>query len=357
MNMEPLPPYHGYPVRVVVPGHAGVRSVKWLKRIILSAEDAPSHWQQSDYKMLPPHVDSQIKADWGAVPAMQIMPVQSAICIPAAGTVCDVEGVGDSNGSNGSNGSSGSTSDGCIEVQGYAWSGGGVGVIRVEVTADGGGSWTPAELLGMEQLVQGQAVSSSSSRGGGVAEGVSGRQGYGGKAWAWTHWRARVPVRPGLAKAAAVLKGQTTASGSTVGSGSAQQQQQQQEEEEEQAEMQAAVEQKQDEQQEAAQQGQEGDGGGPQSHGGSCTGGSEKDTAAAAAAARGPSAGAAAASGVHQAASDTGSAVAEQQHLRLVRLSVRAVDARYNSQPRDVGSIWNIRGAGTNSWHSVEVYV
>jgi hypothetical protein len=33
-----------YPVRVVVPGHVGVRSVKWLKRIVLSAQEAPSHW-------------------------------------------------------------------------------------------------------------------------------------------------------------------------------------------------------------------------------------------------------------------------------------------------------------------------
>lgn len=140
MNGEPLPSYHGYPVRVVVRGHVGVRSCKWLRRIVLAPEEAPSHYQQSDYKMLPPFVDSQLKADWAAVPAMQLLPVQSAICVPAVGQVCEVG------------------ADGCIGVEGYAWSGGGVGVIRVEVTADGSDSWTPAELRGAEGLQAGVMV-------------------------------------------------------------------------------------------------------------------------------------------------------------------------------------------------------
>ena len=38
MNGEPLPPVHGAPVRVVVPGYIGARSVKWLQRIELRSE-------------------------------------------------------------------------------------------------------------------------------------------------------------------------------------------------------------------------------------------------------------------------------------------------------------------------------
>jgi DMSO/TMAO reductase YedYZ molybdopterin-dependent catalytic subunit len=53
---------HGYPVRVIVPSHAGVRSCKWLKRVLLSPHEAPSHWQQSDYKILPPNNDWQVSA-------------------------------------------------------------------------------------------------------------------------------------------------------------------------------------------------------------------------------------------------------------------------------------------------------
>ena len=40
MNKEPLPALHGYPIRVIVPGHVGVRNVKWADRITVSAEEA-----------------------------------------------------------------------------------------------------------------------------------------------------------------------------------------------------------------------------------------------------------------------------------------------------------------------------
>ena len=43
---SPLPLDHGFPVRVVVPGVTGARSVKWLSRIIASKEESQSHWQQ-----------------------------------------------------------------------------------------------------------------------------------------------------------------------------------------------------------------------------------------------------------------------------------------------------------------------
>ena len=38
---------HGFPVRVVAPGIAGARSVKWLSRIIASKHESNSHWQQA----------------------------------------------------------------------------------------------------------------------------------------------------------------------------------------------------------------------------------------------------------------------------------------------------------------------
>jgi len=38
---------HGFPVRVVAPGIAGARSVKWLSRIIASKQESDSHWQQA----------------------------------------------------------------------------------------------------------------------------------------------------------------------------------------------------------------------------------------------------------------------------------------------------------------------
>ena len=44
MNDEDLPPEHGYPLRAVVPGHVGVRNVKWVKDVIVHAEEATGTW-------------------------------------------------------------------------------------------------------------------------------------------------------------------------------------------------------------------------------------------------------------------------------------------------------------------------
>ncbi len=38
MNGKPLPVNHGYPVRIIVPGVSGCRSVKWLDRITVQSE-------------------------------------------------------------------------------------------------------------------------------------------------------------------------------------------------------------------------------------------------------------------------------------------------------------------------------
>jgi len=63
MNGEPLPPHHGFPVRVLVPGYIGARSVKWLASIVL--QDAPStnYYQALAYKMFPPHIQAE-RVDW-----------------------------------------------------------------------------------------------------------------------------------------------------------------------------------------------------------------------------------------------------------------------------------------------------
>ncbi len=46
MNDEVLPAKHGYPLRVIIPGHVGVRNVKWVSQIRLSSEEAQSTWQR-----------------------------------------------------------------------------------------------------------------------------------------------------------------------------------------------------------------------------------------------------------------------------------------------------------------------
>ena len=53
MNGEPLPPVHGAPLRVVVPGYIGARSVKWLERIEVRATPWEGYFQHVVYRLLP----------------------------------------------------------------------------------------------------------------------------------------------------------------------------------------------------------------------------------------------------------------------------------------------------------------
>lgn len=49
MNGRDLAPNHGFPVRVVVPGHYGMASVKWLTNVTAVREPFTGYWQTSDY--------------------------------------------------------------------------------------------------------------------------------------------------------------------------------------------------------------------------------------------------------------------------------------------------------------------
>lgn len=167
MNGSPLTPNHGFPVRALVPGVAGARSVKWLDRITVQLSESPNFYQQHDYKALPYHAtDSEAaKPFWHRVPALQDMPVNSVVADPGDGETVRRD------------------AQGRIEVRGYALPSGDHGpVVRVEVSGDGGVTWEEAELLRQE---------------GGEEEG--GKEGVGLK-WAWTLWWARVGVEKGTGR-------------------------------------------------------------------------------------------------------------------------------------------------------------
>ena len=122
MNGEVLPVDHGFPIRAIVPGVVGARNVKWLGRVILSEKESDSHWQKQDYRSFSPDVNWN-NVDFDAAPSIQEMPVISAIC---SHEIDEKQKE--------------------IVVGGYAWSGGGKGIIRVDVSADGGKTWTGANL-------------------------------------------------------------------------------------------------------------------------------------------------------------------------------------------------------------------
>ena len=51
MNGQPLPPQHGFPLRLVVPGWYGMTSVKWLERIALLDTPFEGYQQARGYRL------------------------------------------------------------------------------------------------------------------------------------------------------------------------------------------------------------------------------------------------------------------------------------------------------------------
>src|SRR3954447_2122477 len=142
MNGEPLSPVHGAPVRVVVPGYIGARSVKWLERIELRSRPWHGYFQEVVYRLLP---EDGTPGPGQGMP-LGLVALNADILSPADGAA---------------------VSAGAVDVRGYAFAGGERHVARVDVSIDRGASWSQAELL--EDL---------------------GR-------WAWRHWRAMVELAPG----------------------------------------------------------------------------------------------------------------------------------------------------------------
>jgi nitrate reductase (NAD(P)H) len=53
MNGEDLRPDHGRPLRAVVPGQIGGRSVKWLKKLIVTEAPSDNWYHIYDNRVLP----------------------------------------------------------------------------------------------------------------------------------------------------------------------------------------------------------------------------------------------------------------------------------------------------------------
>ena len=49
MNGEPLPPVHGYPVRIFLPGKFGMKQPKWITRIELVPEKYLGYWEEEGW--------------------------------------------------------------------------------------------------------------------------------------------------------------------------------------------------------------------------------------------------------------------------------------------------------------------
>ena len=123
MNGKPLTGDHGFPLRAVVPGFIGARSVKWLSKITVSDQPSPNHYLAHAYKL----ITEDTAAAMDAAPPIYEFLLNSIICSPAS----DVAIAGD-----------------LITVKGVALPSGRKGsqLKRVEVSTDSGETWSPAKI-------------------------------------------------------------------------------------------------------------------------------------------------------------------------------------------------------------------
>ena len=144
MNGEPLTPVHGFPLRTIVPGYIGARSVKWLDRITVQNEPSENYFQSHAYRLFAPHTRAET-VKWEDGVMLGEMNVTSVIC---------------------SHDENESIPAGIVIVQGYSITGG-RGIARVDVSCDGGCTWVQAELFNDTSC------------------------------WSWTLWKANFELKPG----------------------------------------------------------------------------------------------------------------------------------------------------------------
>lgn len=116
-NGERIRPENGYPLRLIVPGWEGILNIKWLHRLELAREPVMARNETARYTELMP--------DGRARMFTFVMEAKSLITSPSPGETLPGRGL--------------------YEVRGLAWSGRGK-IRRIEVSADGGKSWAPAQL-------------------------------------------------------------------------------------------------------------------------------------------------------------------------------------------------------------------
>jgi DMSO/TMAO reductase YedYZ molybdopterin-dependent catalytic subunit len=117
MNGEPIPPPNGGPVRLVVPGWAGIASVKWPVRLELVNTPFRGYFNAERYIF--------VDADEQTLGTVREMPVKSVIAWPTHGQP---------------------VSRGAHTVFGFAWSGLGQ-ISQVDVSTDGQHTWSAARLV------------------------------------------------------------------------------------------------------------------------------------------------------------------------------------------------------------------
>jgi DMSO/TMAO reductase YedYZ molybdopterin-dependent catalytic subunit len=122
MNGAPLPPQHGAPLRLLVPGWYGMAHVKWLRRVDVLERPFDGFQNATAYRI-------KVDAHEDGEPVTRIRP-RALIAPPGWPDFMTRERF---------------LRPGPVTLTGRAWSGR-APVTRVEVSTDGGASWADAEL-------------------------------------------------------------------------------------------------------------------------------------------------------------------------------------------------------------------
>ena len=133
-NGQRLQPDHGFPVRMIIPGYIGGRMIKWLKQINVIAHETKNHYHYHDNRILPPHITAEesLQGKWWYKPEyiFNELNINSAISAPDHNEELPIAKNIDKN----------------YTLSGYAYSGGGRMITRMEVSTDGGVHWELATL-------------------------------------------------------------------------------------------------------------------------------------------------------------------------------------------------------------------
>lgn len=131
MNDHPIPPDHGYPLRLILPGWVGARSIKWLARVWITDRENDSHYHIYDNRQLPSFVtdvESSIAQTMFRHPSTicNEQMLNSVIVRPAQGEKISMVDMKRGK---------------IYRISGYAYNGSGNEIDKVEITLDGGESW------------------------------------------------------------------------------------------------------------------------------------------------------------------------------------------------------------------------
>ncbi|MDI6802173.1 MAG: molybdopterin-dependent oxidoreductase [Thermodesulfovibrionales bacterium] len=125
MNGAPLPVYHGYPLRVLVPGWGGSCSVKWLISIDVSEKQFDGVYMADKYRTPINPVKPGTKVSPKNMRVLTDIDVKSIIFSPSDGA---------------------RVSTGEALIRGYAWTGD-AEIVRVDVSTDSGRTWQKAKIV------------------------------------------------------------------------------------------------------------------------------------------------------------------------------------------------------------------